>query len=86
MGRAPERDRQVVEDHRLSAERGVDPFQEGLGFMVWIWLSVVVILIGAELNAEMEHQTARDTTTGAPKPLGARGARMADTVGAAEGA
>ena len=36
----------------------------GIGFMVWIWLSVVVILIGAELNAEMEHQTARDTTAG----------------------
>jgi membrane protein len=51
--------------------------------MTWIWLSV--ILIGAELNAETEHQTARDTTTGAPKPLGARGARMADTVGAARG-
>ena len=33
-----------------------------VGFMVWIWLSVVVILIGAELNAEMEHQTARDST------------------------
>ena len=32
----------------------------GIGFMVWIWLSVVVILIGAELNAEMEHQTARE--------------------------
>jgi membrane protein len=33
----------------------------------------------------MEHQTARDTTTGAPKPLGMRGARMADTIGAAQG-
>jgi membrane protein len=53
-----------------------------IGFMTWIWLSTIVILIGAELNAEMEHQTARDTTTGAPKPLGARGARMADTLGA----
>jgi membrane protein len=38
------------------------------------------VLIGAELNAEMEHQTARDTTTGTPVPLGARGARMADRV------
>ena len=51
-------------------------------FMFWIWLSVSVILIGAELDAESEHQTARDTTTGRPKPLGARGATMADTVGA----
>lgn len=55
-----------------------------IGFMVWMWLSMVVILIGGELDAEMEHQTARDTTTGDPKPLGARGAKMADTVGAAQ--
>jgi membrane protein len=54
-----------------------------IGFMTWLWISAIVILLGAELNAEMEHQTARDTTTGAPKPLGARGAKMADTVGAA---
>ncbi|MGY8682591.1 YihY/virulence factor BrkB family protein [Bradyrhizobium sp. UFLA05-153] len=56
-----------------------------IGFMTWLWISAIVILLGAELNAEMEHQTARDTTTGSPKPLGARGARMADTVGAARG-
>lgn len=54
-----------------------------IGFMTWLWISAIVILLGAELNAEMEHQTARDTTTGAPKPMGARGAKMADTVGAA---
>ncbi len=54
-----------------------------IGFMTWIWLSTTVILIGAELNAEMEHQTLRDTTTGVAKPIGARGATMADTVGAA---
>lgn len=54
-----------------------------IGFMTWLWISAIVILLGAELDAEMEHQTARDTTTGAPKPLGVRGARMADTVGAA---
>ena len=53
-----------------------------VGFMTWLWISAIVILLGAELNAEMEHQTARDTTTGAPKPMGARGAKMADTVGA----
>ncbi|MDO9708347.1 YihY/virulence factor BrkB family protein [Paracraurococcus lichenis] len=51
-----------------------------IGFMTWIWLSSTVVLAGAELDAEMEHQTARDTTTGPERPLGARGARMADTV------
>jgi membrane protein len=56
-----------------------------IGFMTWIWLSTIVILIGAELNAEMEHQTVRDTTTGPPEPMGARRATMADTVGAARG-
>jgi membrane protein len=55
-----------------------------IGLMMWLWLSVSVILVGAELNAETEHQTARDTTTSDGKPLGARGAAMADTVGAAQ--
>lgn len=54
-----------------------------IGFMMWMWLSVVVILVGAKLNAEMEHQTARESIEGPPKPLGRRGARMADTVGEA---
>nr|WP_307192829.1 YihY/virulence factor BrkB family protein [Methylobacterium gregans] len=53
-----------------------------IGFMTWIWLSTTVVLLGAELNAEMEHQTSRDTTVGSEKPLGARQARMADTVAA----
>lgn len=56
-----------------------------IGFMTWLWISAIVILLGAELDAEMEHQTARDTTTGSEKSMGARGARMADTVGAASG-
>lgn len=55
-----------------------------VGFMVWIWLSVTVVLLGAELNAEIEHQTALDTTTGPPLPMGARGAEMADTLGATQ--
>jgi membrane protein len=54
-----------------------------IGFMTWLWISAIAILLGAELNAEMEHQTTRDSTTGKPKPLGIRGATMADTVGAA---
>src|SRR5438270_5114518 len=52
-----------------------------IGFMMWMWLSVAVILIGGKLNAETEHQTARDTTEGPSKPMGARQAKMADTVG-----
>jgi membrane protein len=55
----------------------------GVGFMTWMWLSVVVVLMGGELNAEMEHQTGRDTTEGLPRPLGGRGAVMADHVGVA---
>jgi membrane protein len=53
-----------------------------IGLMIWLWISTIVVLLGAELNAEIEHQTARDSTIGAEKPLGARGAVMADTVGA----
>ena len=56
-----------------------------IGFMTWIWLSIIVVLVGAKLNAEIEHQTARESTTGQPKPLGMRGTRMAGTVGAARG-
>jgi membrane protein len=53
-----------------------------VGVMIWLWISTTVMLLGAELNAEIEHQTARDSTVGTEKPLGARGAVMADTVGA----
>ena len=48
--------------------------------LTWLYLSAYSILLGACLNAEMEHQTARDTTSGAEKPMGQRGAKMADTV------
>lgn len=51
------------------------------GLMMWLWISASVVLLGAELNAEIEHQTARDSTSGNEKPLGERGAVMADTVG-----
>ena len=51
-----------------------------VGFMVWLWLSKLVALGGAQLDSELEHQTARDTTTGDPLPLGLRGATQADTV------
>jgi membrane protein len=55
-----------------------------IGFMTWMWLSIIVVLLGAKLNTEIEHQTARESTVGVPKPLGSRGAKMADTIGAAQ--
>ncbi len=54
-----------------------------IGFMLWVWFSVMVVLYGAELNAELEHQTARDTTVGEAVPAGRRGAVVADTLGPA---
>ncbi len=50
-----------------------------IGFMTWIWISTTIVLLGAQVNAEMEHQTAEDTTVGEPQPLGTRGAKMADS-------
>lgn len=61
------------------------PLAAMMGFLLWTWLSVQVILMGAELNAEIEHQTAMDTTTGKPMPIGERGAKVADTIGARRG-
>jgi membrane protein len=48
--------------------------------LTWLYLSALVLLLGAELNSELEHQTARDTTAGPDQPMGARGAEMADKV------
>jgi membrane protein len=49
--------------------------------LMWLYISAYVILLGACLNAEIERQTSRDTTEGSTeKPMGAHGARMADTV------
>lgn len=56
-----------------------------IGFMTWVWVSVILVLLGAEINAEMEHQTARDTTAGPERPIGARGAAMADRVASSAG-
>ncbi len=54
-----------------------------IGFMSWIWISVITVLFGAEINSEIEHQTAVDTTAGHPRLMGERGAFMADTLGPA---
>jgi membrane protein len=51
--------------------------------MFWLWLTALVVLVGAELNTELELQTARDTTAGRERPLGERDAHAADHVAAA---
>ncbi|SEM92427.1 membrane protein [Sphingomonas gellani] len=48
--------------------------------LTWLYLSSYILMFGAELNAELEHQTKRDTTTGRARPLGERGAWVADHV------
>lgn len=54
-------------------------------FLMWIYASSYILLLGAELNCELEHQTARDSTIGVEKPLGARGAWAADHVASVPG-
>jgi membrane protein len=49
--------------------------------MLWLYLTAVAVILGAELNAEMERQTERDTTEGPDQPMGSRGAFAADTLG-----
>ncbi|HJU01639.1 MAG TPA: YihY/virulence factor BrkB family protein [Actinomycetes bacterium] len=49
--------------------------------LLWLFLSAFAVLLGAELDAEIERQTARDTTTGPERPLGQRDAEVADTLG-----
>lgn len=48
--------------------------------MLWLYLTCYLVLLGAEINSEVEHQTAHDTTTGHPAPMGSRGATKADTL------
>lgn len=50
------------------------------GVMMWFWVTVYAVLLGAELNSELELQTARDSTDGPPRPPGRRGAYVADHV------
>ncbi|MGD1877210.1 MAG: YihY/virulence factor BrkB family protein [Kiloniellaceae bacterium] len=52
-----------------------------VGVLMWFWVSAFLVILGAELNAETEHQTRCDSTHGPAKPMGERGAYVADTVG-----
>ncbi len=56
------------------------PLGAVVGVMMWFYVTAYVVLLGAELNAELELQTARDSTDGPPKPVGRRGAYVADHV------
>jgi membrane protein len=55
-----------------------------VGFMTWMWLSIIVVLVGAKINAEIEHQIA-GKRVGPPKTLGRGRAKIGDTIGAAQG-
>jgi membrane protein len=56
-----------------------------IALLMWFYLSAILVVLGAEINAEMERQTKRDTTEGPAAPMGHRGAYAADTVGPGAG-
>jgi membrane protein len=64
-----------------SYDKTYGPLGAVVVFLMWLYISALTVLIGAELNSELERQTKRDTTEGPEKPLGDRGATSADTVG-----
>ncbi len=66
--------------HLASYDATYGPLGAVVGVMMWFFVTVYVVLLGAELNAELELQTARDSTDGPPRPIGRRGAYVADHV------
>jgi membrane protein len=56
-----------------------------IALLMWFYLSSLLVVLGAEINAEMERQTQKDTTEGPPAPMGERGAYAADTLGPSAG-
>ena len=66
--------------HLASYDATYGPLGAVVGVMMWFFVTVYVVLLGAELNAELELQTARDSTNGPPRPIGRRGAYVADHV------
>jgi membrane protein len=71
----------VYVSHFASYGRSYGSLGAVVALLMWLYVTSFVVLLGAEINAEFEHQTARDSTTGRPKPMGERGATMADTLG-----
>ncbi|APX89695.1 ribonuclease BN [Brevirhabdus pacifica] len=49
-----------------------------VSMLLWFYLSAYVVLLGATLNAELELRTWADTTVGPDRPMGQRGAEVAD--------
>jgi membrane protein len=66
--------------HLANYDATYGPLGAVVGVMTWFYVTVYVVLLGAELNSELELQTARDTTHGGPRPMGQRGAYVADNV------
>ena len=66
--------------HVASYDATYGPLGAVIGIMMWFFVTAYVVLLGAELNSELELQTAQDSTTGEPQPLGSRGAYVADHV------
>jgi membrane protein len=73
----------IYSRHFLELRGGYGAITGVVALALWLFGSAFVILLGAELNAEIEHQTARDSTIGGPRPLGLRGAYVADHIGEA---
>ena len=53
--------------------------------LTWLYISALMVLLGAAINAQSERQTRKDSTEGAPQPMGQRGAWAADTLGESTG-
>jgi membrane protein len=67
-------------EHLASYDATYGPLGAVVGVMMWFYVSALVVMVGAELNAELELQTAIDSTGGPEKPIGERGAYVADHV------
>lgn len=63
-----------------SYDKAYGSFAAVIILMMWFFLTAFIILLGAEINSEMEHQTRKDTTVGPDEPMGQRGAYHADHV------
>jgi membrane protein len=66
--------------HFTNYHKSYGPLAAVVALLSWMYLCAYAFMFGAELNSEIEHQTARDSTTGKPLPMGARGAWAADHV------